>query len=498
MSFLQHLKSIPIGLERVLKRPPPTVAPFHLDRPLLYFSPADGWTIRDACEGAAIMGSIGSGKTSGSGAAILKAFMRAGFGGLVMCAKPEERLLIERYAKETGRESSLVIFSPDHPHRFNFLDYELVREGRGAGQTENLVSLISQVIEIVEGKVDSGGGDPFWPRAMRELLRNAIDLLSISEGRITLEMVCNLITSAPQSLEESHVSKSEDDKPVLGEWWGKSFCAQCIHKMEGKEMTTRSAHDFMIAANYWLKSFPALSDRTRSNIVATFTSVADMLLHGIAWELLATETNIVPEVTYRDGAIIVLDLPIQEYQEVGRVVQGIFKLMFQRSILRRNVEQFPRPVFLWADEAQNFLSSFDYQVQAVARSARLCTVYLSQSISNYYAVLGANGKEQANALLGNFQTKIFHSNSDHNTNQYAADLIGQSWVVKLGGGTGAEGRSSTNWNETLAYKVLPEEFTTLRKGGPQNGLQVEGIVFQGGRVWNATGTTFLKSVFRQG
>lgn len=84
-----------------------------LDTPLLHISPHDIWAIRDACQGVQIFGAIGSGKTSGSGAALAKAFLRQGFGGLVMCAKPEERVLWERYAHETDRSEHLIVISPD-------------------------------------------------------------------------------------------------------------------------------------------------------------------------------------------------------------------------------------------------------------------------------------------------------------------------------------------------------------------------------------------------
>ena len=255
-----------------------------------------------------------------------------------------------------------------------------------------------------------------------------------------------------------------------------------------------------MAARYWLKSYPVLADRTRTSIVATFTSIADMLLHGIAWELFCTGTTLVPEVTYKNGIIIVLDLPIQEYHALGRITQGIFKYMFQRAILRRDVTAYPRPVFLWADEAQNFVSSFDYQAQAVARSARLCTVYLTQNISNYYSVLGSRGRDEANALLGNFQTKIFHANSDHPTNQYAADLISQEQTTTYNYSASSHGQGgsvSAGGSDTVRYKVLPAAFTTLKKGGPPNGLQVDAILFQGGRVWQASGDTYLKTTFSQ-
>lgn len=495
MSLLKPIRAIAPTLLKWLRKkqeyePLLTTDPFNLDTPLLNISPLDLWTIRDACEGTQIFGAIGSGKTSGSGAAIARSFLRQGFGGLVLCAKPEERILWEHYADATDRRKHLVIISPDHNYHFNFLEYELRREGKGAGQTENLVNLLSHITEIVEGKVEQNSGDAFWTRAMHELLRNAIDLLVLSRRQLTLENIATLIADAPQSIAQI----SEES------WRENSFCAKCLELASQEEKSTREEHDFQVAARFWLKSFPELSDRTRTGIVATFTSVADILQHGIAWELFATNTNIVPEVTYKDGAIIVLDLPVQEYHDIGRITQGIFKFMFQRAILRRDVKQNPRPVFIWADEAQNFVSSFDYQYQAVARSARACTVYLTQNISNYYSVLGSRGRDEANALLGNFQTKIFHANSDSNTNQYAADLIAQHWTIagNFNSSVGDSGGSrSGGGSQMLAYKVLPGEFTTLRKGSPAHNFAVDAVVFQGGRIWQASGDTYIRTIFKQ-
>lgn len=474
--------------------------PYALETPLLYLAPGDAWTIADACTGTQIFGGTGSGKTSGSGAALAKAFLRAGFGGLVLCAKPGERELFEEYAKTTGREKHLVVFSPEQPYRFNFLDYELRRDGKGGGQTENLVNLFSHITEIVEGKVELNGGDAFWPRAMRELLRNAIDLLAMAKGKITLEEICQLIATAPQSLQDTKV-KDENGELTLGGWWDESFCAQCFKELEGKEITARQMHDLTIASNYWLKTYPTLSDRTKSGIVATFTGVADMLLHGFAWELFCTETNLVPEASYKEGAIIILDISIQEYHDLGRIAQGLFKFMWQRAMLRRDVKQYPRPVFLWADESQNFVSSFDFQYQAVARSAKACTVYLTQNISNYYSMLGSTGRDEANALLGNLQTQIFHANADQPTNQYAADLIAQEWTVALNFGSSAAENGSSHsggGSQTVQYKLLPATFTTLRKGGMANNREVDAVIFQGGRIWQATQDTYLKTVFKQG
>jgi hypothetical protein len=105
-----------------------------------------------------ILGATGSGKSSGSGQALAKAFMESNLGGLVLTAKNDEVLSWKRFAKAAGRESELLIVGPDSPHRFNFLRYELKRPGTGAGHTENLVNLFCSVLEAAERKQGQGGG----------------------------------------------------------------------------------------------------------------------------------------------------------------------------------------------------------------------------------------------------------------------------------------------------------------------------------------------------
>ena len=451
-----------------------------------------------------------------------RSICRAGFGGLVCCAKPEERELWageHGYAAQTGRTQSLLVVEADGPHCFNFLKYELLRLGQGAGQTESLVNLFSVILEIAEGKTEVGGGrDPFWERASRQLLRNAIDLLSLARGSITLDDLAKLIAEAPQHAappwppedaqgNELDAADWTDAQREYGYWLENSFFAEVFAEVHVKkadgQLTRRQAHDFDAAARYWLHNFATMNDRTRSSIVTTFTSTADILTHGLAWELLAEELTIIPEAAVDAGAIIVLDLPLQDYGETGRIIQGIWKYMFQRAMLRRRVKEKPRPVFLWCDESQNFISSFDYEFQATARSARAATVYLTQNISNYHAKLGGNGHAAALALLGNFQTKIWHANGDYVTNQYAADTIGQHLVRLEGESFGASiaeqatGSYNQSYSQQLQYKILPAEFAKLRKGGPDNDLTVDGVIFQGGRVFKKGGDTYLHKPFKQ-
>src|SRR5690349_14787729 len=76
--------------------------PFDLNFPLLSLTPQDAFTVGHAVEGVHISGGNGSGKSSGPGKALIKAYMRAGMGMLMLTAKPGEYDLIRRYAEETG------------------------------------------------------------------------------------------------------------------------------------------------------------------------------------------------------------------------------------------------------------------------------------------------------------------------------------------------------------------------------------------------------------
>lgn len=470
----------------------PRYDPFDLDAPLLNLPAGDRWTTRDALNGVQVFGAIGSGKTSGSGATLARAMLGRGFGGLVLCAKPDERQLWEDYAAETGRSDDLIIVrpvNPSRPCRFNYMEWELNRAGRDEGLTQNLVNLFSVIGEIVEQKAAETGPD-FWSRSMQELLRNAIDVIALTGESVSLETVARMVVSAPQSREEVK------DK----EWWESSFCAQLLRESRATPKDQATQHDYSLSVTYWVETFPKMADRMRSSITATFSSMADILTRGMPYQMLGTETELVPEVTFRSRKVIVLDMPVQKYGDVGRIVQGIWKYCFQKAIESRDEKRFPLPCFLWADEAQNFVSAYDFRYQAVCRSQLGITVYLTQNISNYYAVLG--NRDQANSLLGNFQTRIFHANADPPTNTFAADVIAGKWMSlsSAGSSRNPEGEASSSYNisESIQPKVLPAEFTMLRTGGPANGKEVEAIFFQGGkRFAGNAGEPFLRLVFHQ-
>ena len=471
---------------------------FPLSQPLVRLTPSDVLTLRDAFEGIHIFGGLGSGKTSGSGQTIARSFLQAGYGGLVLTAKPDEADTWVRYCRETGRSASLVRFGPDHPWRFNFIDYEMRRPGRGAGITSNLVSLFEEVLEVHHpGKVL--GGDPYWREARSQLLRNAVDLIKLAGHKVTMDDVAAVIRSAPLSPEEASDAT----------WRSRSRCAELLKAaLDHPQPDPTAEGDLNHVATYFMDEFAKLDRKPRSSVVSMVGALTDTLLRGDVRELLLTKTTIVPEVITQ-GVVMVLDMPTHEYRDAGRFVQVLIKTIFQRMVERRDARSdTTRPVFLWADEAQLFTSGYDPTFQTTARSTKTATVYLSQNLPNYYDSFGGDsaGHARTKKLLGAFGIKVFHANGDTETNEYAERLIGRdvqlrrsestSYPADYGPHNGTPLQTTFGTSEIMESLVPARTFTELQRGGYNRNF-TEAIVFRAGEPWRQSGRGFVRTKFRQ-
>jgi len=479
------------------------MTPWNLDRPLLRLSSVDALTLGQLMQGVLVLGATGCGKSTGSLYALAMTFLAAGFGGLVLTVKPDEAAIWKRYAARLGREQDLIVVSPGGPFKCNLLKYECERPGPGKAQTENLYRLLSSLSELNERGQGGSQNESYWRNAQAQLLRNTIEICKAAYGTVSIGDIHELIRTAPQS-----PADLESDR-----WREQSFCLRSILIAEEKELPSSQRKDFEHAASYFIGELPYLADRTRSSIVTGVTGITDVFMRGALRELFCTETTFIPEMTYLQGRIVILDLSVKEFGETGRMAQTLCKLIFQRAFERRDVQNHPRPVFLFADEGQEFTTSDDRVFQATARSSRVATVLATQNLPSLYSALGGGdaGRQQADALLGNLQTKVFHANGDTITNEWASNMIAKSWQYRttLGSSTpgpnehrsllqtiGPQGTNSSV-SEQLDFDVPPQTFTQLTMGGSPDFVS-EAVIFHPGKSWNLSGKNHLRVLFPQG
>lgn len=459
-----------------------------LDRPLLYFGD-EALTLRACCEGIFITGSTGSGKTSGSGAALAKAYLRNGFGGIVTCCKPDDPEVWRTYARKTGREHDLVFFGPRHSHRFNYLSFAAGLTPPELRPTENLTQLLATVIEVANRGETTNSQDPYWSRASQQLIRNAVDLVLLARGTggLALNEIYQTIISAPVDAEQLRSS----------DWKRSSRCMQLLDEARRRLKSGTAAHDLGMTSNFWLKEFPNLSPRTRGCVISMVTTGLDPLLRGTAYELTNRTTTISPLATHQ-GKIVVLDLPAKTYHAAGILIQLIWKQLWQQATEGRRIHAGTLPTFCFCDEAQTFVSRNDSTFLMTARSSRACAVYLTQNLPNFRAALG---KAETAALIGNLVTRIHHQNICNETNAWASDSISKCWKLRASTGTShsddSEGRQrmsrNSNLNDSHEYQVPPEAFLHLRRGGPGSNGCVDAVV---SRPW-PRGRSFLRVTFKQ-
>lgn len=459
----------------------------YLDEPIIQVKNSEYLTYRDLTKGTFITGGTGSGKSSGSGSLLRNNFLSRGLGGLVLCVKHTEYEEWKEAIFKADRARDVIVFSPENEWRFNFLDYEMNRPD-GGGEVFNIVNLFMSINKMGQESGMGKGEDRFWDSALKRLLTMLVSTIKYSGYELSIEAMYNVINSAPKSKEEVN----ED------EWIENSFCSECVHRAlysDEFNYAEKEMLEIREIEQFWKEQFADLDERTRSNIVESFLGLIEPFRRGLLKELLCTNSNCSPELIF-ENKILILNVPVTKYLQLGVYIQTIYKLLFCQAAERRKVEKNTPPIFLWVDEAQKVLTKEDALFLTTARSSRVMTVFITQNISNFYATIGGEHPEHlTNSLLSNLSIKFFHANSEFITNKYAADIIGQK-KEKESTLSISKGSHSIGEHIGLYYQVFPVEFTTLKTGGESNKYLVDCILVVTGKTWK-TGENYLRISLKQ-
>jgi hypothetical protein len=466
-----------------------------LDAVLLRWPSGDPFTIRDLLNGGvAILGRVGSGKTSSSGRLLGTQIVRnEKSGGLILVAKPEDLAMWKAIFHAAGRDSELWIFSPHARLRFNVLDFVLKEDGQTRSITD-CIRIIGECLGSHEAK-GSSGQDPFWEQQQDRMLYYAVEIVKLATGSISAPTLQPFINGAAQTPEEL-------EKP---QWQQGQHC-QLLRAAHEAAATDLQKHDCAQAVDYWLGEYPRMADRTRSSILAGVMGLLAVFNTGLVKELLSGETNVSPKDMF-EGKWIIVDMSPSAWGSSGKLVCSAWKYATQWSVLRRKATADDAFNVIWVDEAQQLVTSYDAHYIAQCRSHLGCLVFLSQSLPGYYANFGGEAREhRAQALLANFTHTILHA-VDPVTAEWAAKKLGQRRETMFGGSSGPGGdvfddlfgqpKLTGSFSEQYA-PVLQENvlINGLRTGGIANDLACDAIVIRSGEAFS-NGENWLRCTFLQ-
>ena len=106
-----------------------------------------------------------------------------------------------------------------------------------------------------------------------------------------------------------------------------------------RRQTSRSLpldpEDLQRIVAYFRDEFARQDVKLRTSITSTLSTSLDRFTHGRLKRLFCEKTDFVPEMTF-GGAILILALPVLEWNEEGLIAQQIIKYAWQRVVLSRN------------------------------------------------------------------------------------------------------------------------------------------------------------------
>ena len=506
--------------------------PKDLSTPLLRLQASDKKqddfiTLGQTFEGFHIFGAIGSGKTSGGGQTLARMMLYNGYGGLVMTVKRDEIETWDgrpgqrnepRYMghlRAAGREKDAIIVDMNSGHQFNPFLYEMTRPDGLGRRTENLAELLRETYKIaqaVKGKSVGGGNQsPHWDDIRDECLNRTIDLLKLAGEEVSPMNMRKLVGSIPFNKEAADdfvnritdAEKSQDFEEYQ-EWIVRrtNYCCYCIDKaFDREELGDSDAFMLEEVRSYFLTEYPEVrTENEKGSIQSSFKAMIEPFLDpdGVLGKLFSQgiSDELRPESCFEKGKIIILDLPTEVFGTGGVYAQTLYRLVWQRAMMRRNLNHSLRPIFLWIDECSVLVNRQDGDFFSKCRSQRISCVLLNQQMSKYYArIAGRDPKSETHSMLANLNTHIFHYNGDPETNKWAAEMIGKSDQEEFSTTAQSEGdRGSATFREQNKYDVPPEAFRALQQGGMPH-LTTEAYIVSG--VTLSNGKKHTKAIFDQ-
>ena len=467
-----------------------------LDAPLLWWSKHDCLSLRGLLNGGVLIsGRSGSGKTSSSGAALARAIVgHRSSGGSILAATGVCQGMWRDIFRKAGRPDDLLVFGPDHPLRFNFLDYVSTHEKH----TRNITRFIMTLGESLRTNAGGGGDDgSYWESQFERMIYNAVEIVRQGTGRVTAPTLQQFILGyapAPEFL-------SSDE-------FRKSFHCQVLSACYTGQKTTIEKHDREQAEAYWVAEIPSMAPKTRSSILAGVLQILHVFNSGIVRELVSAETTVSPD-DILAGKWVLVDAPVCEQGDVGAFLCAGWKYILQRRILQRQAQASDPFCVIWADEAHLHINNHDATFAAQSRAHRGASVYLTQGLDGLLAALpGEAGRNQVMALLTNFHHKIVHALGSSQDAEYFSALIGAKPQTMTGGSMapaenlyedlfGGNSRFTSNFSTQILPEVQPGLLINgPRCGGAANKYQCDALIVRSGEPFR-NGSNYLWTTFTQ-
>ncbi len=371
-----------------------------------------------------ITGAIGSGKTSSAMYPITKQLISFNYcnnkmGMLILDVKGNYHSEVLKYAKLFNRENDFITIQIGGKFKYNPLDKPNLKPLVLANHLKTILLLFSP-----------NNSESYWLDKCETILAEAIKL-------------CRLYNN-------NYVTFIELHKIITDKNYYNSKVLILKNKFISHKLNKKQISDLLSALKFFENEFYSLDDRTINILKSEITRITNCFVSDN--DISKTFCPSRSEINFKgfhdvinSGKIVVLNMNINEYKNLSRIIAAYLKLDFQTEVLSRlsSSSSNIRPVAFISDEYSEYVSATDANFFSQSREAKCINVVSTQSYTSLLNTL--NNKYSVSVIVQNLVNKLWFRSDDMYTIEDAQKQIGKTDKTKISK-TISENAKETSYN----------------------------------------------------
>ncbi len=370
---------------------------------------------------------------------IIEQDIRKGYSVVCIDPKGDNALFskIVQIASDTGRIDDLLLVTPIFPQHSAILD------------PLSSYYMVEELVAHITAGVPADQKNPFFSGVAYEVSLMVVQALIMLARSVDRSPSFNLNDI------KNHISHAD--------------LAQLKEKIDF--IDTPEAHQLSMDIQKILDSTADYYSKVASSLRVALTELTSGNVGQVIGN--ADENRFIKRLEQGKGVIMVVQLGSLLTKKAAYTAGKVIISMLQAFVGRKYAsdQMVNPPLALHIDEAQSVLYQGIEDLFAKAGGAQVYIHGYSQSVSQMYAEIG---KDRANTILDNCNTKIFMRVPDAGTASYVSEHLGEkrtySPIISLGGGLAIRETEDVRVKHTEILNLAPRQFFLTTYSGIYRGI----------------------------
>lgn len=363
-----------------------------------------------------ITGTIGTGKTSSAMYPFTKQLIKyehynkdKKLGMLILDVKGNYYKKVFEFANEFNRQNDIIVIELNGKYKYNPLHKPNLKASILANRLKTILLLFSK-----------NNSESYWIDKASQILEEAIKLCRLyNNNYVTFNEIHKLITEPNYYLQKINLLRNNFIK---------------------NKFSKSQIYDLFSSLNFFEKEFLNLDHRTLSILKSEITRITNCFISD--YEVLNTFSPVKNELNFlgfdevlNKGKIVVLNMNINEYSSLSKIISAYLKLDFQTDVMTRlansNDNNF-RSVCFISDEYSEYCTETDCNFFSQSREAKCINIVATQSYTSLLNTL--HDQSAVNVIIQNLINKLWFRSDDIFTIENAQKQIGKEDKEKISKG----------------------------------------------------------------